>query len=222
MVMTLLGGRLRGGLRRLVPGVLAVCAIAGCSSDAPAGDDKRIAAEWAAEFSRAKAGAVTDFEKVVFADSKITTEEYDEAIQRYVTCMNGALPPEFAGGFEAVKDEFGVYGYNGPQTTEDQNAAYDTAFNEADDRCGLGTKRLIEPLYSEMIMNPKRQTPEEQVLGCLKRHDLVEDSYTLENYNADFPASGDAAAPNDFDPSKATDLDVESDAVQKCTITPWQ
>lgn len=202
--------------------VVAISMITGCSNRDSGVDEKRVAAEWAAEISRAKGAATSDFEKAVFDDDKITPEEYDEAIQRYVACMKEALPAEFSGGFEAVKDEFGVYGYNGPQTTEEGSAAFDAAFTEADKRCGAGTKVLIEPLYSDMIVNPKRLSAEEQTLDCLKRHKVVDDSYTMENYRADFAvADSEGSNPKDSDPGKATGLDINSDGAQKCSITPW-
>jgi hypothetical protein len=73
-----------------------------------------------------------------------------------------------------------------------------------------------------MIVNPKRQSPEEQTVDCLKRHKVVDDSYTIENYRADFAGADTSGSnPKDFDPGKATDLDINSDGAKKCSITPW-
>lgn len=208
---------------RLAPAVLVACALSACSSDGSGDKDSaRIAAEWAAEVSKAKAAATSEFEKAAFADDKITPDEYEEAVQRYVKCMQDTMPAKFADGVAAVKDEFGIYVYNGPQTSAEESDSGNAAYERADEKCGVGTKALIEPLYVDRIMNPQRQSPDEQMLGCLKRHNVVDNSYTMDNFKADRGiAQGEESNPKDFDPSKATGLDLNAEPASKCMITPW-
>lgn len=205
--------------------LLAACSDSGSGSDSSAGvkNEEQIAAEWAAEFASARGSVTTDFEREALADDKITPAEYDEAVQRYMACMKQTLPPEFADGFSASKDEFGMYSYRSPPFSNDeQSARYDQAKDVADEACRLGTIAQIEPLYVRKIMNPNLMTPDQQMIDCLKRHDLVDESYTLGNFLADTAAAfGEDAVPGDYDPGQATGFDLSADEPSQCMVTPW-
>lgn len=213
--------RYRAGGARLVSALVAACLLTACSSsDEEAAEEA--AAAWEADIRIAAGKATSEFEVAVFADNKIDAAEYEEAVQRYMACMKEALPEEFAERFTAVKDKYGMYGYNGPPVTAEQQAGWDSAYNEHDPTCRTGTIELIEPLFTGMVMNPMRLSPDEQIVDCLKRYQLVDDSYSVENLKADFgSAQGDDAEPGSFDPSKATGLDLNSGVAGRCTVTPW-
>jgi len=224
-------------MRGLVPVLLVIGALAGCTDTPPSPDeppltseqpvgitvksDDQIAAEWAAEFAAARAAATSDFEREALADDVITPEEYDEAVQRYVACVNERLPDEFA-GYRAVKNQYGFYGYQSPRIHDSRSAAWDAAHRSASETCRKGTVAVIEPLYTGMIVNPRRMTSDEQILDCLKRHGAVDESYTMANYLADLAASfGEEAVLGDYDPGQATGFDLDTDRTETCRLTPW-
>jgi hypothetical protein len=217
------------GLAGLVSVLCVVATLVGCTSTSSSGGDEftpkseeQIAAEWAAEFEAARAAATSDFEREVLADDKITPAEYDEAVQRYIACMKETLPPEFADGYQAVKTQFGTYQYQGPRIHESQNEAWEAAYAAAHDACRTGTTAQIEPIYTEMILNPKRMTPEEQMLDCLKRHGVVDETYTMDNFRADQVANfGEGSVLGDYDPNQATGLDLETEEATRCLVMPW-
>jgi hypothetical protein len=226
--MSELTNRHRAVLARLVSVLCALAVLAACTKTSDGSDgsttksEEQIAAEWAAEFEAARAAATSDFEREVLADDKITAAEYEEAVQRFVSCMKETLPPEFADGYQAVRNEYGVYQYNGPRIHESQSAAWEAAHTAAFDACRLGTTAQIEQLYTGMILNPKRMTPDEQILDCLKRHGVVEESYTMDNYRADQVANfGEDAVFGDYDPNQATGLDLDTEEATNCMVRPW-
>lgn len=203
-------------------GSLIVAPLAGCTESQVSRTDDAEAA-WVADTEVAKAKATSEFEREVFADDQITPAEYDEAVRLYVECVNRTIPPEF-GAVTARKNEFGMYGYDSPPMPEAQQVSWNRAYEQAHEKCRVGTTALIEPLFVDKIMNPLRLSPDEQIVECLKRKDLVPDSYTVENFKADSGvAAGAEAKPGSYDPDKATglDLSVTSGPVNGCMVTPW-
>ena len=216
------------GVRGAAPlGVLLLALLAGCTSTGGAPQttqlsDEQIAKLWGADIALAKSHATSEFQIRVFEDNAISAAEYEEAVQLYVQCMQSTLPPDYS-NFQATKNEYGLYGYAfGPyptQETEKANAAQDSA----DAQCSPGTKDGIEHIYADRITNPKRQNPEERIVDCLKRHDLVPAAYTVQNFVADSGAHAPANLPDgaEVDPTQVTGLDMDSSDVVSCTLTPW-
>lgn len=205
----------------MAPGILFVSLIAGCTDESNSRTpktDAEIAAEWAAEIATAKAKATSEFEREVFADDEITQAEYDEAVNRYVECMNRTLPPNFT-PFTASKNQFGMYSFSSPEIPNDQNDAWTAAHDAADTTCAVGTTQLIGPIFVGRIMNPRRQTPNEQFIDCLKRHGFVSDTYTEDNLLADM-AAAEMEAPG-ADSRHATGIDLKESGPHACFVTPW-
>lgn len=207
----------------IAPGIVLVSLIAGCDDkeQRDAGtpkSDAEVAAEWAAEIATAKAKATSDFEREVFADNEITQAEYDEAVTRYVECMSRTLPSEFT-PFTATKNQFGMHSFGSPRVPNDRDQAWTTAYGLADGTCAVGTTTLVGPIFVSQVMNPRRQTPDEQFVDCLKRHGFVPDAYTEDNLLADMAAAEmDAPGAN---ARHATDIDLKEPEPHACFVTPW-
>ena len=143
----------------LIVGGVSACSPAPAPSDTP----------YAAEFEQARAEATSDFERDVLSDSKIDRQEYDEAVQRYIDCLNSS-------GLSAVAEpqDGGLYQY---AITYPDGADPIAASAETD--CLVGTKNIIEPLYATTIQNPGNEDPVKVLLACLVRHGVVDSSYSI-------------------------------------------
>jgi hypothetical protein len=107
----------------------------------------------------------------VLADLSITRAEYEEAVARYVRCI------EDAGAAVKPVDQAGYYVYEISGDVGRYDAVADT--------CATGTRALIEPLYLNMITNPEAEDFADIVVVCLKRYNGVDEQVTgadLERY----------------------------------------
>lgn len=183
---------------RLVGAALVVIAVlsGGCSTpDAHQPDDL-----WAADVAAAKNRASSDFERAVLGDGVITREEYAEAAQRFVDCMRSA-------GYQTVAvDDLGsgVFQY---RTTQDPGA--EEISQTIQDGCSAGTRDVIEPLYTAMLVNPTRSDINELVLKCLQRKGLAPEGMTVTEFAAIY-----------WDDNAVTPWDKADDRVTLCTINP--
>lgn len=134
--------------RRAIVGLTAasllLCSGAACGSS---GSDE----PWAQELAAAQEEADSAFEQAVFEDMRIERREYDEAVDRFVDCMerNGHQ-------VEAVLGAGGFYSFQ-------SSVSADSVFSA----CQEGTTRFIEPLYVGIAQNPSQEDIFELNARCL-------------------------------------------------------
>ncbi|MFF2389362.1 hypothetical protein [Agromyces sp. NPDC058104] len=141
---------------------------AGCSSAEESSDP------WAAQIRDAKASAASDFERDVLNDDVISRAEYEEAMDRFVQCMNDSGLPTSKG----VAGDF----YN--VSTSYPNGA-DTS-GAVESECGQGTNGLIEVLYVSMTQNPENRPYNEVLAECFQRTGITKDGATRSDLDAAF------------------------------------
>lgn len=149
--------------------VLALCLIAMTLLGACASEENSGAVPdgpYKAQIFQARQQATSDFQREVLADGIITKAEFDEAVQRYVTCMADkgveVKPYDMGGGY---------YGYAVGSDSNDQ-------FQRFSDACHEGATALIEDLYIQMLTNPSGGNIEDAVAECLVRKGLVDATFT--------------------------------------------
>lgn len=117
---------------------------------------------WAAEFESAYADATTDFQREVLADGQITRDEYAEATDRYVQCMDDR-------GFDVeISDNDGLNGYAFRE---------EPGIEAASDECFVELIP-IEALYGSTFGNPDNRPPSELYAECFVRHGFAEPGFT--------------------------------------------
>ncbi|MDO5535335.1 MAG: hypothetical protein Q4F65_11870 [Propionibacteriaceae bacterium] len=119
----------------------------------------------------AQADVTTDFEREVLSDGVVTRSEYEEMFSRFSECMASA-------GYEVElsADSYGRYTY----ATEGK-----AGVSEADARCATGTINPLAALYNDFVVNPSGEDPDILRVACLKRHRVVAESYTVEQFAKD-------------------------------------
>lgn len=155
-----------------------------------------LSAVWAEDFAQAQRAASSDFERAVLADSTITADEYNEATDRFVECVQLNGLPAFAAD---DPHNAGLWSYALPSSSEAAAAQDQDAFFRISDLCAPGTNGLIEPLYVDLTTNPAKQDESTVRAQCLNRAGLVGPDYSAAEYNADqaddtFPFSSEAEA----------------------------
>lgn len=156
---------------------LLACALAGCSSPQPA------TGPYAADIELARTKASSDFERDVLADSTITRAEYEEAVQRFVKCVNSS------GAKVATEDQDGYYIYR----IEGDVDAYDGVR----DQCQNGTNGLIEALYVDQLTNPDKRTLADLLAACFRKHGIAPPNFTTEDMQPLLKSQQDLTAAND-------------------------
>lgn len=148
----------------------------------------------------------SDFERAVLEDGKVTREEYEEAMQRYVSCISDR------GGSVELTDQNGYYVYE----ISGNVAHYDQISGE----CSMGTNNLIEPLYVDTLRNPEKLDPDEALARCYIAAGLVEAPFNAQDL-------GDLMAAAGADPrSSGTPIDpvaqelVNSEKSIRCMENP--
>jgi hypothetical protein len=122
---------------------------------------------YTASIKQAARHATSDFERTVLSDGRITRAEYDEAVHRYVACADSHGVPMTA-QLEAPTHAYYIYAVTNPSPA-DQTIM---------DSCAKGTTALIESLYTEMVMNPRRTNIFALIASCLVRKGVAPKSYT--------------------------------------------
>lgn len=149
---------------RLLGSFLTIVALVSCATAAPDEDPYRL------RYEEALRAATSDFERAVLGDGEITRAEYEEAVERYVSCMADA-------GIEVgLHEQGGYYTYS---------SAAAPGFDATHDRCAEGTTLLIAGLYVARLTNPGAEDYDELIVACLIRAGLVEADYTAERFTAD-------------------------------------
>lgn len=167
--------------------VLAGCGVA--KSESAAGP-------YAALFVQAREAATSQFERDVLADDKVTRAEYEEAVQRFVSCV------EDLGAQVTLQDQDGYYIYAIGANT----AAYD----EAAVVCAPGTKALIEGLYVDTLTNPDNVDFDELIAQCFVEVGLVEAPFTGRDFLDLVEASGAVNLGDGANPNRAIDPSAEA------------
>ena len=147
--------------------VLVVCTA--CSHAAKVSDP------WRTDILAAGSKATSDFERSVLVDGKITRAEYDQAVALYVKCANAhgvhisaeLQPPlnltyQYAGSGEAQPMQDSIM-----------------------HTCARGTTSLIEGLYDDKLMNPRKQNLDDLTAECLVRKGLAPKGYSGAQFAAD-------------------------------------
>ena len=149
---------------RLLGSLFTIVVLGSCATAAPDDDPYRI------RYEEALRAATSDFEKAVLEDGEITRAEYEEAVERYVSCMADA-------GIEVgLHEQGGYYTYS---------SAAAPGFDATHDGCAEGTTLLIAGLYIAQLTNPGAEDYDELIVVCLVRAGVVEADYTAEQFAAD-------------------------------------
>lgn len=148
--------------------LLLVLALAACGNGG--GQGTSADGVWAADFDLAREAATTEFEREALQDNEVSRAEYEEAVGRYVKCLNdGGLAAK------AIPAADGSY-YN-----------YEVAGETDDDlmtSCALGTTRQIESLYVGQLTNPNQIDASELMVQCFRDRGLIGDDYSVDEYKA--------------------------------------
>lgn len=184
---------LTGG--RLLVGLASIMLFTGaCSSAEPTTDGP-----YAKEILAASKEASSDFERSVLADGDITRAEYEEAVQKLVSCGE-------ARGVKITPIKQGeLYNYSYPLTETSDEIMGD---------CSAGTTLVIETFYSDMVKNPMNGDFEQMVAECLARSGLAPADYDKAQYLADRSAverDGVLTANFPFDAEDPRLVECESD-----------
>ncbi|MBN9374871.1 MAG: hypothetical protein J0I40_05670 [Cellulomonas sp.] len=170
-------------------------ATAGCAS-AQSAPVPTSGPSFADELRLARDAVTTDFERDVLdraiASGSISDADYAEAVARYLDCTSRK-------GYtiDAVKLSNGIYRWQPQNVTNDQAYLNDTYV------CAQGTVMVIESLYRMQVVNPDGLDPAHAAVRCLTKYDIVDDTYTVDDFNHDaddgfahapFDATGDMAA----------------------------
>lgn len=161
---------------------------------------------WAEEVAEAQRNATSDFEREVLADGEVDRAEYEEAVDRYIECMQGA-------GVSISKTDMGPYfGYDLVGDT--------TLFDQVDPECSKGTKGLIESLYVDMYMNPENRPIQDVMAECLVRIGAAPEGFNGEDVR-EIEASGGFNEAGEGTPWEDYDLDpMQNPKVVDCLRSP--
>lgn len=152
---------IRYTLSAIALAVLAL-SVSGCASkDEPDGP-------YAAELAAAADAAQSELEKRVFEDGKISRAEYEEAAQLYIACLTDA------GASVSLHDEGGYYSYEATGDLE--------LYDRMQDKCRVGTMKLIEPLYVDQLLNPENVAAEDQIAACFVKNGVAPQEFTGKDF----------------------------------------
>lgn len=158
--------------------IVAMVALVGCSAAEPTTNP------YSDRIKEAQAEASTDFERQVLEDGDLTRAEYEEAVNRYVECMEAQSvqisPVEQSGYF--------IF------STSTASSLYDAS----DDQCRPGTIGLIEALYVDMTMNPENRPFGEVVRECLVARGAVESGFSADDLKAEESRGGPVTETEDY------------------------
>ncbi len=187
--------------------------------------------------------ATSDFEREVLSDGVITRAEYEEANQRYLTCMYEFYPPDGPDRAKNFPNRTGTYDHGIEFSWEhSQSADFEdllALYQVREDSCMKDNVLDIHLLYGRILDNPEGITQESLEVQRLIACGLVGPEYSINNYIADeafgfgyvegkgIPSqdefgnpTGDYQDPAEiwhgFDPTAATGLDITAEDVMSC------
>lgn len=120
---------------------------------------------WADAIRDAQSWVASDFQKEVLSDGVISQEEYTEALDRWVTCMEdvgltaGLLP-----------EGDGTFSYS--------IASADGNIDRQNDTCRERTVDGIDSIYTGMLQDPANRTGPELLRDCLVAAGELDGSFT--------------------------------------------
>jgi hypothetical protein len=189
----------------------------GSSDGSSSGEGSSRGKGWNAEIAAARQEATTDFERQALADGKISAAEYAEAHERWLSCMREIYPAETSYVKVSLdRRADGLIGFKVDSGDKDLPQEYDAA----NERCQVGTIVVLAPLYQSMKQNPDNRPIRQVLVDCFKRHGLVDESYTVENFIADEAKSLDPSSAVEYDTSKVTDFNMNSEGAIQCRADP--
>lgn len=157
----------------------AIAALVLASGNGPWAKEAPTENPYAARYLEARQLATSDFERDALAGWPISGAEYEEAVSRYVACMDQA-------GFPVtLDDQHGYYSYA---------VASAPGVDAANDGCAEGTTMLVAGIYVDELINPRAEDVDTLVVSCLQRAGLVSVAYSPERLGRDLT---DAALPFD-------------------------
>jgi len=178
---------------------VVACAAAPTGSPTPQGI-------WKTYFDQALADPnLSDFERQVLSDYQITDAEYQEAKDRFVTCM-------------ANKGWIIIYNWDGTYVTQpapgNTNSAAIVGIPDGF-ACSKGTTNWIEPIYWGMRDNPQGLTREQQIRTCFQKYavpdgaGLSDDQFARLVDDVNFHASTPEGVLCYWDPTGANGYSIE-------------
>lgn len=187
--------------------VLLVTVVASCS----AASEEEAANPYAPMFEQARSEATSQFELDVLADDVVTRAEYEEAMQRYVSCI------EDMGSGVTLEESGGYYTY---MITGDA-ARYDAI----SDDCSRGTNEWIEALFVETLMNPDNRDYFEIIAECLVETGIVDPPFGKDELlqleeSAGQVSQGQGGTPDNTPVDPQAEAILSSDGAAACYSNP--
>ena len=124
---------------------------------------------YAEQIANAQAAVTSQFERDVLADAQVTREEYEEATQRFLACL------EDQGVSIDIQDQAGYYIYAVPASDNER-------YEQLAHGCATGTNALIEPLYTDMLRNPNNVDYDTLIAQCFVDAGLVDPPFTRDDF----------------------------------------
>lgn len=152
---------------------------------------------WADAIRDAQGRVTSEFQKEVFSDGVITREEYTEALDRYLSCMDDA-------GYTVALKPQGEY------FTYVMNAAL--GIDAGDTLCRTGTVDEIELIYVDMLRDPLHRTGPEIFRDCLLAAGKIDPAITVAEVTEKFEAMIEGPT---------TLIDHDDPGVQECIWNPF-
>ncbi|MDR1265432.1 MAG: hypothetical protein LBK42_07675 [Propionibacteriaceae bacterium] len=178
--------------------------LAGCAAG-PSESGPSLAPIWQEQFDQALADdGLSDFERQVLSDYQVTEAEYQEARDRYRSCMadqGWLVTDQSDGGYSIV---------SAPGNTQDPPPP-----PQVHNGCMTGSTAWIEPLYLGPRDNPSGETRVQQIRACFQAHDvpdgagLSDDQFAEMLYDINYHPSTPQGKLCLFDPTGSEGMTVE-------------
>lgn len=123
---------------------------------------------YAEEVRYSQEHATSEFEKSALEDGVVSRDEYLEALERYVSCI------ESKGSAVGLVEQGGIFIYE---------ISGDISFYDSiADGCDVGTKGLLEPLYINMLADPEKKGYDFVTAQCMVDMGVVDKDFTSQDY----------------------------------------
>ncbi|TDP92413.1 hypothetical protein EDF62_1620 [Leucobacter luti] len=161
--------------------ILLTAALSACSTGADTPPDGP-QGPWAAEIQQLSEDSPSTFADQVFADGKVTDQEYAEAKGIVQKCFDST-------GFDVVWDEYGRESVSGQGTPgmDGMDAISKCAFSDGG----------VMVMYHQMLLNPENEDQTKLWTACLVRTGVVGPDFTETDLNEAFEAESLPWQPSD-------------------------
>ncbi|WP_289097517.1 hypothetical protein [uncultured Bifidobacterium sp.] len=135
-------------------------------------------------------------------DGKVSKTDYDQAWSNYQQCVIDK-------GYAAPTSTIYSDGIRGSTTVTDADDRGEDALHKAQDdsdACRLSEYQSVDEMYRLSLGNPQLYADrDEGFVDCLKRKELVDPSYTAQQFKKEFEQSGEeySANPKQYPPKEA-------------------